>query len=123
MRSRQRIAHLSAPECRATIIREAQILTAVSRSSVVKSAARSPSQRAVSGLSKTRTQASIIVRLASDAAFADVTGGYFSVSGARALVPVAPGADRQAQQALWQATAERVAGFSRDEIVDRRAGE
>jgi NAD(P)-dependent dehydrogenase (short-subunit alcohol dehydrogenase family) len=67
--------------------------------------------------------AGIIVRLASDAAFADVTGGYFSVSDARPLVPVAPGADRQAQQALWQATAERVAGFSRDEIVDRRIGE
>jgi NAD(P)-dependent dehydrogenase (short-subunit alcohol dehydrogenase family) len=55
--------------------------------------------------------AGIIVRLASDPAFADVTGGYFSVKNARPLVPVAPGADRQAQQALWQATAERVAAF------------
>jgi hypothetical protein len=43
MRSRQHIAHLNAPECRATIIREAQALTALSRSSVVKSAARSSS--------------------------------------------------------------------------------
>jgi NAD(P)-dependent dehydrogenase (short-subunit alcohol dehydrogenase family) len=58
--------------------------------------------------------ASIIVRLARDPAFAEVTGGYFSVKDARRLIPVAPGADRQAQQALWQATAERVAAFSRD---------
>jgi NAD(P)-dependent dehydrogenase (short-subunit alcohol dehydrogenase family) len=55
--------------------------------------------------------ASIIVRLASDPAFADVTGGYFSVKDARPLIPVAPGADRQAQQALWRATAERVAAL------------
>ena len=55
--------------------------------------------------------ASIIVRLASDPAFADVTGGYFSVKDARPLIPAAPGADRQAQQALWQATAERVAAL------------
>jgi NAD(P)-dependent dehydrogenase (short-subunit alcohol dehydrogenase family) len=55
--------------------------------------------------------ASIIVRLASDPAFAEVTGGYFSVKGARPLIPVAPGADRQEQQALWQATAERVAAL------------
>jgi NAD(P)-dependent dehydrogenase (short-subunit alcohol dehydrogenase family) len=67
--------------------------------------------------------ASIIVRLASDPAFADVTGGYFAVSDARPLVPVAPGADRQAQQALWQATAERVAAFCRDEVVERGSGE
>ncbi len=58
--------------------------------------------------------ARIIVRLASDPALAEVTGGYFSVKDARPLVPVAPGADRQAQQALWQATAERVAAFIRD---------
>jgi NAD(P)-dependent dehydrogenase (short-subunit alcohol dehydrogenase family) len=55
--------------------------------------------------------AGIIVRLANDPAFADVTGGYFSVSDTRPLVPVVPGADPQAQQALWQATAERVAPF------------
>jgi NAD(P)-dependent dehydrogenase (short-subunit alcohol dehydrogenase family) len=58
--------------------------------------------------------AGIIVRLASDPAFAEVTGSYFSVKDARPLVPVAPGADRQAQQALWQSTAERVAAFIRD---------
>jgi NAD(P)-dependent dehydrogenase (short-subunit alcohol dehydrogenase family) len=55
--------------------------------------------------------ASIIVRLARDPAFAEITGGYFSVKDARPLVPVAPGVDRQAQQALWQATAERTAAF------------
>ncbi|HWK43690.1 MAG TPA: SDR family NAD(P)-dependent oxidoreductase [Stellaceae bacterium] len=67
--------------------------------------------------------AGIIVRLASDPAFADVTGGYFSVKDTRPLVPVAPGTDPQARQALWQATAERVAAFSRDEVVERRSGE
>jgi NAD(P)-dependent dehydrogenase (short-subunit alcohol dehydrogenase family) len=67
--------------------------------------------------------ADIIVRLASDPAFADVTSGYFSVSDARPLVPVAPGADQQAQRALWQATAERVAAFSRNEVAERRSGE
>jgi NAD(P)-dependent dehydrogenase (short-subunit alcohol dehydrogenase family) len=55
--------------------------------------------------------ASIIVRLASDPAFAGVTGGYFSVTDARPLVPVSPGADPEARQVLWQATAERVAEF------------
>jgi NAD(P)-dependent dehydrogenase (short-subunit alcohol dehydrogenase family) len=65
--------------------------------------------------------AGIIVRLASDPAFADVTGGYFSVSDTRPLVPVAPGADPQAQRSLWQATAERVAAFSRDQPIERRA--
>jgi NAD(P)-dependent dehydrogenase (short-subunit alcohol dehydrogenase family) len=67
--------------------------------------------------------AGIIVRLASDPAFADVSGGYFSVDDARPLVPVAPGADRQAQQALWRATAERVAAFYRDAVVEGRSGE
>ena len=67
--------------------------------------------------------AGIIVRLTSDPAFAEVTGGYFSVKNTRPLVAVAPGDDRQAQQALWQATAERVAAFTRDEVVKRRSGE
>lgn len=56
--------------------------------------------------------AGIIVRLASDPAFAGVTGGYFSVDNARPLVPVTPGTDQQAQEALWQATAERLGAFS-----------
>ena len=63
--------------------------------------------------------AGIIVRLASDPAYVDVTGGYFSVGDGRPLVPVTPGASRQAQQALWQATAERLAAFSRGEVGER----
>jgi NAD(P)-dependent dehydrogenase (short-subunit alcohol dehydrogenase family) len=63
--------------------------------------------------------AGIIVRLASDRAFAGVTGGYFSVTEARPLIAVSPGNDPKAQQALWQATAERVAAFGRDEAVER----
>jgi len=63
--------------------------------------------------------AGIIVSLASDPAFAGVTGGYFSVGDARRLAPVAPG-DPQALQALWWATAERVAAFYQDEVVERR---
>jgi len=53
----------------------------------------------------------IIVRLANDPAFAEVTGGYFSVRDMLLLVPVTSGADPEAQQALWQATGERVAAF------------
>jgi NAD(P)-dependent dehydrogenase (short-subunit alcohol dehydrogenase family) len=55
--------------------------------------------------------AGIIVRVARDPAFAEVTGGYFSVKDARPIIPVALGADRQAQQTLWQATAKRTATF------------
>jgi len=50
--------------------------------------------------------ASIIVRLATEPAFASVTGGFYSREG-KALTPVMPGADSQAQHALWLATAER----------------
>jgi hypothetical protein len=34
---------------------------------------------------------------------------------------VAPGDDPQALQALWQATAERVTAYYRDEVVERRS--
>ncbi|UVK44864.1 SDR family NAD(P)-dependent oxidoreductase [Mesorhizobium sp. AR07] len=63
------------------------------------------------GIGNPKRGAGIIVRLASDPAFAETTGGYYSVNDARPLVPLAPGGDRQAQQTLWQATAERVAPF------------
>src|ERR1700716_2571806 len=53
--------------------------------------------------------AGIIVRLASGPDLANIMGGYFSVTEARALVPVSPGNDPEAQQALWQATADQVA--------------
>lgn len=62
--------------------------------------------------------AGIIVRLASDPAFAEVTGGYFSVKNARPLVPVAPGNDRQTRETLWQATAERLAVYCRAPSTD-----
>ncbi len=69
-----------------------------------------------SGIGDPERGAGIIVRLASDPAFAEVSGGYFSVKNAQPLVPVAPGADRQAQQTLWQATAERLAAFCREPL-------
>jgi NAD(P)-dependent dehydrogenase (short-subunit alcohol dehydrogenase family) len=56
--------------------------------------------------------ANIIVRVASDPVFAEVTGSYFSVKNARPLTPVAPGDDRQAQHALWNATVEQLATSS-----------
>jgi NAD(P)-dependent dehydrogenase (short-subunit alcohol dehydrogenase family) len=62
-------------------------------------------------IGKPERGAGIIVRLASDPAFVEVIGGYFSVRDMLPLVPVTPGADPEAQQALWQATAERVAAF------------
>ena len=60
--------------------------------------------------------------MSSDPAFANVTGGYYSVTDGRPLVPVTPGADPQAQQALWQATAKQIAAFCGDEVVQRRSG-
>lgn len=55
--------------------------------------------------------AGIIVRLASDPAFAEMMGGYYSVANGKPLVPAAPGGDQQAQKALWQATVQRIAAF------------
>lgn len=60
------------------------------------------------GIGDPERGAGIIVRLASDPAFADVTNGYFSVKDMRPLAPMAPGDNPQAQQALWKATAERI---------------
>jgi len=54
--------------------------------------------------------ASIIVRLATDPAYAHATGAYFSVKDALQLTPVAPGDDIAAQQELWSVTAELLAG-------------
>ncbi|MBB4836995.1 NAD(P)-dependent dehydrogenase (short-subunit alcohol dehydrogenase family) [Sphingomonas kyeonggiensis] len=53
--------------------------------------------------------AGIIVRLADDAEFAGVTGGYFSVKGARPLRPVPPADDEGARLALWEITREVLA--------------
>jgi len=53
--------------------------------------------------------AGIMVRLATDPAFERVSEGYFSVKGAKPLVPVRPGNDIAARQALWFVTSELVA--------------
>jgi NAD(P)-dependent dehydrogenase (short-subunit alcohol dehydrogenase family) len=71
------------------------------------------------GVGKPERGAGIIVRLASDPTFANITGGYFSVTDGRPLVPASPGDDPKAQHDLWRATAERVAAFCPDEAVKR----
>jgi NAD(P)-dependent dehydrogenase (short-subunit alcohol dehydrogenase family) len=49
--------------------------------------------------------ARIITHLATDPALRGVSGGYFSVNGARPLTPVAPAADPVLQAQLWESTA------------------
>jgi hypothetical protein len=46
------------------------------------------------------------VRLATDPAFADITGGYFAAKGATPLQCPQAGSDQAAQRELWEATAE-----------------
>jgi NAD(P)-dependent dehydrogenase (short-subunit alcohol dehydrogenase family) len=53
-----------------------------------------------------RHGADIIVQLATDPAFAGITGGYFAAKGAQPLVCPEPGRDKAVQRALWDATAE-----------------
>jgi NAD(P)-dependent dehydrogenase (short-subunit alcohol dehydrogenase family) len=48
--------------------------------------------------------AGIIVRLATDPAFEEVSGGYYSVKDAAPLTPTPPGDDPAAQRRLWEAT-------------------
>ena len=52
-----------------------------------------------------RHGAEIIVRLATDPAFASVTGGYFAVEDAQPLECPEIGRDKEIQRALWEATA------------------
>ena len=52
-----------------------------------------------------RHGAAIIVRLATDPAFADSTGGYFAVKTAEPLECPEAGRDKTIQRALWDATA------------------
>jgi NAD(P)-dependent dehydrogenase (short-subunit alcohol dehydrogenase family) len=59
-----------------------------------------------------RRGANMIVRLAMDAEFGTVTGGYFSVKGARPLKPVPPGDDPDARQALWAITRDVLGAVS-----------
>ncbi|MEU3528338.1 SDR family NAD(P)-dependent oxidoreductase [Streptomyces sp. NPDC038707] len=51
-----------------------------------------------------RKGAGIIVRLATDPALTETTGGYFSVDDARPLQCPAPGRDPRVQRELWDAT-------------------
>jgi NAD(P)-dependent dehydrogenase (short-subunit alcohol dehydrogenase family) len=51
-----------------------------------------------------RHGAGIIVRLATDPAFAGITGGYFAVKDAEPLECPQPGRDEAVQRALWNAT-------------------
>lgn len=51
-----------------------------------------------------RKGAEIIVRLATDAQYQGVTGGYFNVGSGKSIIPVYPGGDRSMQEKLWKAT-------------------
>ena len=53
-----------------------------------------------------RLGAGIIVRLATDPAFAGITGGFFAVEDAKPLECPEAGRDEAIQRALWNATAE-----------------
>jgi len=55
--------------------------------------------------------ADILQKLVSDPHFAEVSGGYFSVKDAKALIPVAPGADTEAQRELWRITSDLLDGY------------
>lgn len=48
--------------------------------------------------------AALIVRLATDPAFGDVSGGYFMGRHARQVIPAPPGDDPQVARALWAVT-------------------
>jgi NAD(P)-dependent dehydrogenase (short-subunit alcohol dehydrogenase family) len=53
-----------------------------------------------------RHGADIIVRLATDSAFAEPAGDYFAAKGARPLECPVPGRDEAVQRELWDATVE-----------------
>ncbi|WP_423464159.1 SDR family NAD(P)-dependent oxidoreductase [Promicromonospora sp. MS192] len=53
-----------------------------------------------------RRGAGLIVRLATDPAFAGVSGGYYTVRHDRALIPAAPADDQDARARLWDQTEE-----------------
>jgi NAD(P)-dependent dehydrogenase (short-subunit alcohol dehydrogenase family) len=57
-----------------------------------------------------RRGAGIIVRLATDPAFADTTGGYFSAKDAKPLTCPEPGRSQRIQADLWEATASLLDG-------------
>jgi NAD(P)-dependent dehydrogenase (short-subunit alcohol dehydrogenase family) len=53
-----------------------------------------------------RHGAEIIVQLATDPAFAEITGGFFAAKGAKPVTCPEPGRGEAVQRQLWQATAE-----------------
>jgi hypothetical protein len=57
-----------------------------------------------------RRGAGIIVRLATDPAFAETTSGYFSVKDAAPLACPEPGRSRRIQAELWETTATLLDG-------------
>lgn len=57
-----------------------------------------------------RRGAGLIVRLATDPAFADTTGEYWTVRGPRAITPAAPADDERSRRELWDATELLVGG-------------
>ena len=54
--------------------------------------------------------ADIIIRLAVDSQYQDVTGGYFSVGTGKPIVPTYPGGDISMQNELWNDTKELLHG-------------
>ncbi|MEU9543493.1 MULTISPECIES: hypothetical protein [Streptomyces] len=56
------------------------------------------------GIGDPRRGAGIIVRLATDPAFATLTGGYYSVKDARPLQCPPPGRGADIQRELWDET-------------------
>lgn len=61
-----------------------------------------------------RKGAGIIVRLATDPAFAHTSGGYFSVRDAKPLQCPEPGRDPLVQKELWDQTMALLAGRASD---------
>ncbi|GAA2351347.1 SDR family NAD(P)-dependent oxidoreductase [Streptomyces cuspidosporus] len=67
------------------------------------------------GIGDPRRGAGIIVRLATDPAFATVTGGYFSVKEARPLECPSPGRSAETRRELWEETSrliEKILGIT-----------
>jgi len=64
-----------------------------------------------------RHGAGIIVRLATDPAFAGITGGYFAVEDAQPLECPEIGRDEEIQRALWEATADLFRDIRKPRVV------
>jgi NAD(P)-dependent dehydrogenase (short-subunit alcohol dehydrogenase family) len=63
------------------------------------------------GIGNPERGAGIIVRLATDPAFGQQTGAYFSVKGARVLTPVGPADSEKVRRQLWERTVEELSRF------------